>query len=90
MQAIRDAIKEMTNIEHAEALPEPVQAAYGEVHFAESADLLDNLDQLNIQECAMHSNQPLPMESYGMSYGLVAYLCAPDNLQHVINHLINI
>jgi hypothetical protein len=75
VQAIREVVQQATGEELPEGPSEPLLEAYGSVALPEEAPLLQNLDQLSISEqgAPIHSTRPLPMEAYGMAFGMLAY-----------------
>lgn len=79
---IREVIEHATAVA-APALPEePVQAGYGRVELHTEALLLHNLNQLSVAGGAIDSVHPLPMEHYGLGFGMLAYTYAFDASTH--------
>ena len=71
-------IKRATAVQPPELPEEPLQEAYGPVHLPDTALLLYNLDQLGTTATGspMFSRHPLPMEAYGLAFGMLTYTYA--------------
>jgi hypothetical protein len=75
LQALREVIEDMTGQEAPAPPAEPILASYGPVSFSQQATMFANLDSLRITHEDIYSNSALPMEEYGMAYGVILYKC---------------
>jgi hypothetical protein len=73
-------VQTATSQELPEVPDEPIQLAYGIAELQDEALLLHNLDQLSTRSAPIPSKRPLPMEHYGLPFGMLAYKYVTQNL----------
>jgi hypothetical protein len=68
-------VQKASSEELLEVPSEPEVTAYGTVDMHSEASLMDNLDQLSITQTGapIASERPMPMEQYGLAFGMLAY-----------------